>query len=80
MENSHQGNKLSNPTEWEKWTLNDDDYMQVYLHSTEMMGREEGRRFVTSRPARYAAASIVVSKQDWELFWLHCWLSKSTKT
>ena len=25
MENSHQGNELSNHTEWEKWTLNDDD-------------------------------------------------------
>ena len=25
MENSHQGNKLSNPTEWKQWTLNDDD-------------------------------------------------------
>ena len=25
MEKSHQGNVLSNPTKWEKWTLNDDD-------------------------------------------------------
>ena len=25
MEESHQGNELSNPTEWEKWTLNDND-------------------------------------------------------
>ena len=25
MENSHRGNEPSNPTEWEKWTLNTDD-------------------------------------------------------
>ena len=25
VSNSHQGNELSNPTEWEKWTFDDDD-------------------------------------------------------
>ena len=35
MEESHQGNELSNPTEWEKWTLNDNDLcvcVCVYMH------------------------------------------------
>ena len=40
MENSYQGNELSNPTEWEKWTLNvdDDDDAAVQIQATSAFG------------------------------------------
>ena len=39
MEESHQGNKLSNPTEWEKWTLNDNDDVSIIHELGHMFGQ-----------------------------------------